>query len=138
MDAVETRGYNPLLVAAALQQWHAAALLLFVIALARPQRTNKETVVESDGIDIVLAIDVSGSMEAADFALANHRVSRLEAAKAVVDDFVMAREHDRIGLVVFGEEAFTQVPLTLDHQSLSKGPSASERSSGGSGRSRRS
>lgn len=98
---------------------HAAALLLFVIALARPQRTNKETVVESDGIDIVLAIDVSGSMEAADFALANHRVSRLEAAKAVVDDFVMAREHDRIGLVVFGEEAFTQVPLTLDHQSLS-------------------
>jgi Ca-activated chloride channel homolog len=96
-----------------------AALLLFIVALARPQRTNKEVVVESDGIDIVLAIDVSGSMEAADFALANHQVSRLEAAKAVVNDFVMAREHDRIGLVVFGEEAFTQVPLTLDHQSLS-------------------
>ncbi len=93
-------------------------LALLVVALARPQRTNRETVIESDGIDIVLAVDVSGSMEANDFLLNNHRVTRLEAAKSVVVQFIGDRENDRIGLVVFGEEAFTQVPLTLDHDSL--------------------
>ena len=93
-------------------------LLLLVVALARPQRTNRETVVESEGIDILLAVDVSGSMDAGDFRLANHKVTRLQAAKSVVAEFVGERPHDRIGLVVFGEEAFTQVPLTLDHDSL--------------------
>jgi len=91
---------------------------LLVVALARPQLTERERVVESEGIDIVLALDTSGSMDAQDFEYRGRKLSRLELAKAVVGDFVEAREHDRISLVVFGEEAFTQVPLTLDHDGL--------------------
>ncbi len=95
-------------------------LALCLVALARPQLTRKETVVRSEGIDILLALDVSGSMEAPDFTIAGHRSSRLDVAKAVIGRFVAGREHDRIGLVVFGEEAFTQVPLTLDHIGLAR------------------
>jgi Ca-activated chloride channel family protein len=90
-----------------------------IVAMARPQRVNTEQVVSSEGIDIVLAIDVSGSMEALDFRLQGREVDRLHVAKKVVGDFVESRPYDRIGLVVFGEEAFTQVPLTLDHDALS-------------------
>ncbi|HJN73939.1 MAG TPA: VWA domain-containing protein [Myxococcota bacterium] len=95
-----------------------AGVALLIVALARPQLTHRERVVESEGIDIVLALDTSGSMDAQDFEYHGRKLSRLELAKAVVSDFVEAREHDRISLVVFGEEAFTQVPLTLDHQAL--------------------
>ncbi len=95
-----------------------AGLTACVVALARPQLTHRETVVKSEGIDIVVALDISGSMESADFSLQGRKASRLDVAKMVIADFVEGREHDRIGLVVFGEEAFTQVPLTLDHDAL--------------------
>jgi len=74
--------------------------------------------VESEGIDILLVLDTSGSMEAEDFHLGGRASNRLEVAKEVVARFVQGRADDRIGLVVFGQEAFTQVPLTLDHDAL--------------------
>jgi Ca-activated chloride channel family protein len=93
-------------------------LALVVLALARPQLTRRETVVESEGLDIVLALDTSGSMRAEDLTIGMLPVDRLGLAKSVIAKFVEARPHDRIGLVVFGEEAFTQSPLTLDHETL--------------------
>ena len=96
----------------------ALGLAALVLALARPQRTHQETVVESEGIDIVLALDVSGSMESPDFELQGRSATRLDVARVVIAQFVEGRPHDRIGLVVFGEEAFTQVPLTLDHDAV--------------------
>lgn len=94
------------------------ALALLVVALARPQRVDREQYVEQEGIDIMLAIDTSGSMEQADYTLEGRRANRLEVAKEVAARFVEGRPHDRVGLVVFGEEAFTQVPLTMDHDSM--------------------
>ncbi|MEZ4239645.1 MAG: VWA domain-containing protein [Myxococcota bacterium] len=91
---------------------------LCVVALARPQVVRRETWVESEGLDIVLALDTSGSMRADDIGRGVRARSRLEVAKDVMADFVEMRPNDRIGVVVFGEEAFTQVPLTLDHQTL--------------------
>ena len=85
-------------------------LIALILALARPQLTNRERVVESEGIDIMLAVDVSGSMESEDFRMRGRKVNRLAVAKGVVADFIENRPHDRIGLVGFGEEAFTQVP----------------------------
>lgn len=93
-------------------------LALLVVALARPRITSRDTMIESDGLDILLAVDTSGSMDTDDFALAFRRVSRMEAAKGVLDAFIEARPYDRIGVVVFGDEAFTLVPLTLDHDAL--------------------
>ena len=93
-------------------------LAALVVALARPQLVDRQRVVESEGIDILLVLDVSGSMEAADYRLGGRAASRLDAAKEVIASFVEGRPDDRIGLVVFGEEAFTQVPLTLDHDGL--------------------
>lgn len=93
-------------------------LSLLVVALARPQLVDRERVVESEGIDIMLVLDTSGSMDAEDYTLSGRGVSRLRVAKEVIADFVVDRPDDRIGLVVFGEEAFTQVPLTLDHDAL--------------------
>jgi len=95
-----------------------AGLAVGIVALARPQLTSRETIVKSEGIDIILALDTSGSMDSSDFHIGGRRASRLDVAKAVVARFIEARPYDRIGLVVFGEEAFTQVPLTLDHDAL--------------------
>ena len=86
-----------------------------VIALARPQTMLSRQEMNVEGIDIVLAMDVSGSMLAEDF-----KPNRLEAAKKVASDFIEGRKNDRIGLVVFSGEAFTQVPLTIDHNVLLK------------------
>lgn len=83
------------------------------IALARPQSSNVTETIDSDGIDIVLAIDVSGSMLAEDF-----RPNRIKAAKKVAADFVDQRPGDRIGLVIFSGESFTQCPVTIDHAVL--------------------
>ena len=91
------------------------ALLLLVGALARPQLGNKSTEILSEGVDIMLAIDTSGTMEALDFIADGKRVTRLEAVKRVVKDFVGGRESDRVGMVVFGTHAFLQCPPTLDH-----------------------
>ena len=86
-----------------------------VIALARPQSQLSRQEMTVEGIDIVMAMDLSGSMLAEDF-----KPNRLEAAKNVAADFIEGRKTDRMGLVVFAGEAFTQVPLTIDHQVLLK------------------
>lgn len=83
---------------------------LIIIALARPQSVSSRQNVEIEGIDIVMVLDVSSSMLARDF-----QPDRLEAAKKVISDFIKRRPNDRIGLVIFSGEAFTQVPLTTDH-----------------------
>ena len=91
----------------------AVALALIIVASARPQSVEHETKTETDGIDIVLAVDISGSMLARDF-----QPDRLTSAKEVASQFVANRQGDRIGLVVFAGEAFTQTPLTTDQSSL--------------------
>lgn len=85
-------------------------VILFVIALARPQSTKKTDVIQRQGIDIVMLLDVSGSMQSVDF-----NPNRLEVAKKTIDEFIRARTNDRIGLVIFAGEAYTRMPLTLDH-----------------------
>lgn len=94
------------------------AIVLFVIALARPQYGNKQTKVTTEGIDIVLAVDVSGSMLAEDFEIAGRRYNRLHVVKQVVKDFIIKRTNDRIGLVVFAGRPYTQCPMTLDYGML--------------------
>lgn len=89
------------------------AFILLVVALARPQSSNVTETINSEGIDIVLCIDVSGSMLAQDF-----HPNRIEAAKNVALDFVRNRPSDRIGLVIFAGESFTQCPITTDHAVL--------------------
>jgi Ca-activated chloride channel family protein len=83
--------------------------------LARPQAGSTTAKIHREGVDVVLAVDVSGSMLAEDFTLEEERASRLDVVKSVVDAFVAARPQDRIGLVLFGARAYTQSPLTLDH-----------------------
>jgi len=91
-----------------------AALTLAVVALARPQQGLRLSETESRGVDIMLAIDMSPSMLAQDFQPLN----RLSVAKATAREFIRRRPHDRIGLVGFAATAFTQCPLTLDHDAL--------------------
>ena len=87
-----------------------AALALLIVALARPQSSSSNQKSNIEGIDIILAQDISGSMLARDL-----KPDRLEASKKVAADFVESRPTDRMGLVVFAGESFTQVPLTTDH-----------------------
>jgi len=89
------------------------AVLLLIIVLARPQFTDKFQDVSTEGIDIILTLDISGSMLARDF-----KPDRLEASKDVAAEFISGRPYDRIGLVVFSGESFTQCPLTTDHAVL--------------------
>ncbi len=96
----------------------AARLLVLacvVVALARPQLGRGTTEIEQRGIDIMLAVDVSTSMEALDFEKDGERVNRVEAVKAVVAKFIEARPNDRIGLVAFAGRPYLVSPLTLDH-----------------------
>ena len=93
----------------------ALAFGLLVVAMARPQSSLKEENITTEGIDIVLVMDVSGSMLARDF-----EPNRLEASKEVAANFVSGRPTDRIGLVVFAGESFTQSPLTTDHSVVKK------------------
>ena len=90
------------------------ALVLLVVALARPRSGESEVKVNSEGIDIVLALDISSSMKAEDFQPLN----RLHVAKREADRFVSGRTSDRIGLVVFAANAYTQCPLTTDYDVL--------------------
>jgi Ca-activated chloride channel family protein len=95
-------------------RWLGAALL--VVALARPSLEHKNAEIEASGVDIMLAVDVSGSMQARDMAVGDDgAISRLDAAKKVVARFVEARPNDRIGLVAFAGEPYLASPLTLDH-----------------------
>ena len=89
------------------------AVTLLIIVVARPQTTDKFQDVSTEGIDIVLTLDISGSMLARDF-----RPDRLEASKNVATEFITGRPYDRMGLVVFSGESFTQCPLTTDHAVL--------------------
>jgi Ca-activated chloride channel family protein len=89
------------------------ALALFIVALARPQSVSNRENVSTEGIDIVLLIDISGSMLAEDFT-----PNRMQAAKQVADEFIDGRASDRIGLVIFSAESFTQCPLTTDYPVL--------------------
>ena len=91
----------------------ALALILILVALARPQRTNEKVEQWSEGIDIMLAVDISQSMQIEDFT-----PNRLEAAKNVARDFIGGRIQDRIGIVVFSGDAFSLAPLTTDYDLL--------------------
>ncbi|WP_446009359.1 VWA domain-containing protein [Candidatus Electrothrix sp.] len=95
-----------------------AALGLLIVAMARPQWGNTKTEVEASGIDILLAVDVSGSMQAMDFKLKGRNVDRLTVVKAVVKKFIEERPNDRIGLVAFAGRPYMVCPLTLDHDWL--------------------
>jgi Ca-activated chloride channel family protein len=99
--------------------WLAAvAWVLLVVAAARPERIGDELDVPVSGRNLMLAVDLSGSMDQKDFELGNRRVDRLTATKAVASDFISRREGDRIGLILFGERAYLQVPLTLDRETV--------------------
>ncbi len=87
------------------------AFSLFVLALARPQSSSKAEEISTEGVDIIMALDVSSSMLAEDFKPNN----RLTAVKEVAQEFVKGRKNDRLGLVIFAGESFTQCPLTLDY-----------------------
>lgn len=89
------------------------AIAILIIVLARPQATDRFQNTSTEGIDIVLTLDISGSMLARDF-----KPDRLEASKSVATEFIAGRPYDRIGLVVFSGESFTQCPLTTDHAVL--------------------
>ncbi len=91
----------------------ALAVGLLIVALARPQSYSSGQNITTEGIDIVMALDISGSMISEDL-----KPNRVEAAKKVIDNFIDGRPNDRIGLVVFAREAFTQCPLTIDHTVL--------------------
>ncbi|MCH6549547.1 MAG: VWA domain-containing protein [Proteobacteria bacterium] len=94
------------------------AWVLLVLAAARPERIGDELDVPVSGRNLMLAVDLSGSMDAKDFELGNRRVDRLTATKAVASDFIERRKGDRIGLILFGERAYLQVPLTLDRETV--------------------
>jgi Ca-activated chloride channel family protein len=94
------------------------AWLLLVLAAARPERIGDELDMPVSGRNLMLAVDLSGSMDQKDFELGNRRVDRLTATKAVASDFISRREGDRIGLILFGERAYLQVPLTLDRETV--------------------
>jgi Ca-activated chloride channel family protein len=99
--------------------WVAAlAWILLVLAAARPERIGDELDVPVAGRNLMLAVDLSGSMDQKDFELGGLRVDRLTATKAVASDFIERREGDRIGLILFGERAYLQVPLTLDRETV--------------------
>jgi Ca-activated chloride channel family protein len=89
------------------------AIALLIVVLARPQSSNSYENVSTQGIDIVIALDISGSMLARDF-----KPDRLEASKDIATEFIAGRPNDRIGLVIFSGESFTQCPLTTDHAVL--------------------
>jgi Ca-activated chloride channel family protein len=94
------------------------AAFLMIVGLARPQRTDSHTEVTANGIDIVLGLDVSGSMQALDFTVNNSRINRIEVVKTVVARFVEERPNDRIGLIAFAASPYLVSPLTLDHDWL--------------------
>jgi Ca-activated chloride channel family protein len=97
-----------------------AGLILVVGALSRPQRVEDKREVRSHGYDIILAIDLSGSMLSEDYEKDGERINRLQAIKPVIQAFIERREADRIGVVLFSSKAYTLSPLTTDHAWLSK------------------
>ena len=94
------------------------ALALMIVALARPQWGTRQMLVKASGINIILAVDLSESMAALDFKHQGSVINRLEAVKQVVVEFIGNRSGDRIGMVVFGSQAYTQLPLTRDYNTI--------------------
>lgn len=92
--------------------------LFLVLAVMRPQLVDQYNQIQNEGYDLMVAVDISGSMQALDFSTKEKIVSRLDVTKDVVGKFVRERQGDRIGLILFGENAFLQVPLTLDTSSV--------------------
>lgn len=109
-----TRSHAGQFLAAA--RWLTLGALMF--ALAQPRLTKTETTIKASGVDIVVALDLSGSMEVPDFVFRGQRVNRLDLAKEVLEKFIEQRPNDRIGLVAFGGRAYIASPLTLDHDFL--------------------
>ena len=95
-----------------------AGIVLLAIALARPQRVDDRRQVHEKGYDIVLAIDLSGSMLSEDYERGGQRINRLQAIKPIIDAFIARRPSDRIGIVTFAGRAYTLAPLTSDHDWL--------------------
>jgi Ca-activated chloride channel family protein len=93
-------------------------LALFIVALAQPRLMKSATTVKASGVDIVAALDMSGSMISEDFVVRGQRVNRFNMARAVLKQFIEQRPNDRIGLVVFAAQSFIATPLTLDHDFL--------------------
>ncbi|MDR3456724.1 MAG: VWA domain-containing protein [Verrucomicrobiae bacterium] len=94
------------------------ALALFIVAMAQPRLAKSTTEVKASGVDIVVAVDMSGSMISEDFEVRGERVNRFNMARTVLKGFIDKRPNDRIGLVLFASQAFTATPLTLDHEYL--------------------
>lgn len=97
-----------------------AGLALLIVALARPQKVEDRREVNSEGYDILLAIDLSTSMRAEDYEKDGERINRLQAIKPVVQAFIERRPMDRIGIVLFSGRAYTMAPLTFDHDWLGR------------------
>lgn len=95
-----------------------AALALMIIAMARPQWGTQQVDISTEGVNIVMAVDLSGSMAALDFKLKGKIVNRLDAIRSVAQEFISKRANDRIALVVFGTNAYTQLPLTSDYNTI--------------------
>src|SRR5208282_2929460 len=93
-------------------------LTIFIFALAQPRLSKSTTEVRASGIDIVCALDLSGSMNTPDYVINGRQISRINMAKPVLQEFIEGRPNDRIGLVVFAAQAFIAAPLTLDHDYL--------------------
>jgi Ca-activated chloride channel family protein len=91
---------------------------IFIVALAQPRLTKSTTEVKASGIDIVTALDLSGSMTTGDYIVNGQQVSRIDMAKPVLEQFIEGRPNDRIGIVVFAAQAYIATPLTLDHDYL--------------------
>ena len=96
------------------------AWLFLVIAAARPQWTGEPISLPQSGRDLMLAVDISGSMATEDMAVNGRFIDRLTVVKAVVGDFIEARQGDRVGLVLFGTNAYLQAPLTFDLTSVNR------------------
>ena len=95
-------------------------LVLLIVALARPKKVEDKREIHSQGYDIMLAIDLSGSMQAEDYEKHGERLNRLQAIKPVIQAFISQRPNDRIGIVVFSGRAYTLAPLTFDHDWLAR------------------
>jgi len=109
---------------AAASNWTAglalSGLLLVILALARPQRVEDKREIRSQGYDIILAVDLSGSMLSEDYEKGGERINRLQAIKPVIQAFIERRPSDRIGVVLFSSKAYTLAPLTTDHAWLAR------------------
>ena len=93
-------------------------LAIFIVALAQPRLSKSTTEVKASGVDIVIALDMSGSMISEDFVVKGERVNRFNMARSVLKNFIDKRPNDRIGLVVFATQAYIATPLSLDHDFL--------------------